>query len=133
MSKILKLSAIVCCLIAGSCLMATSKAQLAPVDQKINTVALALKAPANTEVSLTGKLVVVKTKVYLQDSTGKILIAAPRFQLEMIAEDSGQNVTATGKITKNIWCRLGFKDPVLTINDSQSVTNNISTDTDLKK
>ena len=134
MNRILKMSVLIGCIIAGSSMFADAKTQtVSQPDKSINTVALALKAPSDTVVSITGKLIVIKKKVYLQDSTGKIAIAAPRFQLEVIAEDAGMKVTVTGKVTKSIWSRLGFKDPTLTVANSNSVTETALSKSDVKK
>jgi len=135
MNRILKVSAVVCCLMTATYMMADTKTQAPQIPaQPISSVALAKKVPVDTGVELSGKLVVKNKKFSLQDSTGTIILVLPKNTPSSINASVGQNVKITGTIKKGFWAKLKISDPFIKVSKIEVAQSaSIAADTGLKK
>lgn len=121
MRELLKASLFFLCMAVGTYAIAGTGTQQAPI-QPINTVALAKKASTNTEIVLSGKLLLEKNKFILEDSTGTIVLAFSKEPEIPIKSLIGQNVTVTGLISKTFWAKLKITSPLLKVTKIELVT-----------
>ena len=129
MKQFIKLSVIICFLVVGTCIIAGTNSQATQINQSINTIALAKKdASLDKVVSLAGKLVKEGKKIYLQDSTGKIILEIPKKMLKTIEPMINKTVQVTGKTSNILW-----KNSIKVQSIEVTHTTNTSTDTGIKK
>lgn len=96
MSKILKFSVIVCCILSSFYLLADSKNP----DHPAITVALAKQADNKTHVTLTGFIIQRDGNYFLRDLTGQIKLDFPPAKNIKIITNA--KVKITGKIKTNL-------------------------------
>lgn len=122
MQRILKMSTAICFLLVGTYLMAGNETQIAQAEVPlVNTVALAKKTAANTEVVLFGKLLVEGKKFVLKDSTGKITLLLHSNISNLIGSSVGQDIKITGTIVKSFWAKMKITEPVIKVSKFETV------------
>lgn len=122
MSKILKLSLSICCLLTSFYLSADSKDS----NQIANTVVLAKQADNKAQVTLTGVIIQRDGNYFLRDLTGQIKLDFP--PAKKITVITNQKVKITGKIKTNL-LRLVTKnvEPTVRVRSLEVVQNTSDT------
>ena len=128
MSKVLKLSLAIFCLLASFYISAGSKDS----DQTVNTVASAKQADNKAQVTLTGIIIQRDGNYFLRDLTGQIKLDFPKEK--NIAIVTNARVKITGKIKTNL-LRLVTKsiEPTVRVRSLEVVPVNSDALTDTVK
>ena len=118
MSKVLKLSLAICCLLASFYISAESRDS----DQTLNTVASAKQADNKAQVILTGVIIQRDGNYFLRDLTGQIKLDFPPSKNITIV--TNQKVKITGKIETNL-LRLVTKsvEPTVRVRSLEVIQN----------